>query len=228
MAIFFKDADGNYILPEGVPNYVEEDWQRKHDVAEIRKAIETQKLQLNYEQYSWWNNFLRDPAEYYKSEPQESVGFLDEFEKQEPLESTETVAGSIRRATPLTLMLEKQHKCPPVYTGKRRKISEKGTRQTKQQNKTLKLCTGCMVAFKAKSNKNKVLIGQITTVTDDLISARMYEGKLSGVILPTVLPNGKSRVVKFCKERLVYVFKLKKSNRIPALALRKIKDDTTA
>ena len=68
MKILSKDADGNYIFPERVSNYVEEDWQRKHDVTEIRKAIEAQKLQLNYEQYSWWKNFLRDPAEYYKNE----------------------------------------------------------------------------------------------------------------------------------------------------------------
>lgn len=228
LQIFFKDSDGKYILPEGVPDYVEEDWQRKHDIPEIKKAIESQKLQLKYEQYAWWNDFLNDPASYNESTAQDSVWFLDVFKQQEPIDAPET--SKTRRVTPLTLLLEKQNRCPVVYTGKKRKVSNKRPQpqQTTKPDQTFDLCIGFMIAFKAKTSQNKILIGKIVSVTENLITVSMYEGKLNGVVKATVLPNGQCRKINISRERLVYVFELTKSSRIPALAVRKIQDAKTA
>lgn len=207
----FIVENGRQKLPQGVPEIVEPDFNRKVDVNDLRHNIEKLKNYLNFEQYTWWDNILVDQT---NLTPQEEWEWhLNDIEPC----STQNVDTSnvIQEETsPLSRMMEKERSIPDVYTGKKRKPNNVDTPK-------VLVGTGYMVAFE---EKGELYIGKVTKLTNLSVTVIMYIGTINATWQPALL--GGNTLSKTVQRQIIkddLVFYLTKSNKLPNIVKEKIK-----
>ena len=216
MPIFKKNDAGDDQLPVGKPELVPADYNRKNDYADIKRSIEAQKGNFSYEQYQWWTKFLTQREQTMAEMASFPVWFLEGLEKYKE----ENAPTNTDHISPLSLLLEKETSCPTVYTGK--KTTSKQL-QRPREKKDPAPCIGLMVAFTSAGNGVTPKVGKIIDIDGETLKIDLYCGKLTAIQKPKLKPNGRPHLILVNRARLIYVFNLTSSNRIPALALKKIK-----
>ena len=61
--IFRSNERGMLLLPEGQPDLVKPDYERKHKLDLVKSNIESLRMYLSYGQFQWWQSLFEDPGQ---------------------------------------------------------------------------------------------------------------------------------------------------------------------
>ena len=111
LEIFKLNEEGEQMIPEGIPSLVEPQFDRKMDLDLVKKNVEKMKDFLTWGEYSWWEDFFRDPSAAVTSNTSIDGWYLTDLQPYltEPNEPANVNEGSI-----LALKMQKERVIPEV------------------------------------------------------------------------------------------------------------------
>ena len=114
-------------------------------------------MNLNFDQYSWWQQYLSETDAVMIELAAYPTWFLDDVSIQSYTEKDDEESEVV---SPLSLLLEKEKKCPAVNVGKRQSSSK--SKADKQ--KTYHPCVSHKAAFRGAGTPPKPKVGKLVKV----------------------------------------------------------------
>jgi len=215
LEILKRDAEGNQMVPSGVPDIVAPDYERKNCLDDIKKNIQRLRLFLRYTQHEWWSKLFENPGASFLNQ---CDWYFDELRIQMlPEGHTEDRGEQQEVFSPLQLALDKERSIPKVQTGKRKaKPSKKQPTPTKLK-RPVGEGMGYMVAVEDE-DEGELCVGKITSVGRTTVDIIMYTGSHNGVWSPVQSQQGKQYIRTIPKASIKddMFFSLTQAGNLPA------------
>jgi hypothetical protein len=203
----------NAYFPEltGRPGLVQPDLKKKQDFDGLRTCIEAQKMMLSYSQYIWWQSFLENPLQVLSDLSEPSTWQLDNLQRY----ITVQPIGVVSLQSPLAIMQLKEFERPTVFSS----TPINGTIGQCKEG----LAVGFMIAYKALGNQRIANVGEIVAIRQNRVKILKYLQKTDS---KWESDNEMNKFLLIQFERILCVFRLTKSKRLPAFAVKKMKEYT--
>jgi hypothetical protein len=185
----------------------------KQDISGLRSCIEAQKTMLSYDQYLWWQTFLQNPLEILSSLSVPHAWPLSRLQRY--FTASHPTPVMLNLQSPLAAMQMKELQRPTVFS-------------TNPQSGRIGQCkeglaVGFMIAYKALGNQRRANVGQIEAIRDEHVKITKYvqchDSKWKR-------DKDENRYPLIKIERVLCVFRLTTLQRLPAFAVKKIREYT--
>lgn len=217
----FKIENEIQVLPEGTPDVVEADFERKVMLQSIEENIEKLKKYLSYDQYTWWKTFLDDPQSQLPTAASWDwpLSSLAAQVQDSLLDNSYVIDEAMAAISPMAVLMEKERRIPIVYTGSKKNTTKKNRAPEPAVQQQIEV--GYMIGFEEEA---EFRIGKVVSSDDEYVTVVLYMGTINDIWEPAVANGGRHHHKKVEKKTIKedLIFYLTKSGRLPSCIKEKV------